>query len=279
IKTAPRLPAGFKPSNPVPTWGGDDGETVSEAERRIPLHLKHQDRAVSADDFREIVPQTPGISLGRMEVLSSYHPEIGSPAPGVVTLLLIPNDPLRPEGPVPDRLFLQAVCRHLEPRRLVTTEVHLRGPEYVPLSVSIGFDPIAGSDIAAVREEIKAALRRFLSPLVGGHPVQVNPFDEPEPRGWPLDTNVEDRELWAQVARVNGVSSVRAVRMWDAGGTEIETLPIRGLQLPRLDNISVRSGDAEDLADVIAGTAGSGAGGAGGAAKKRRPVPVIPRSC
>jgi hypothetical protein len=281
IKTAPRLPSGFKPSNPVPTWGGDEGESAAEAERRIPLHLKHQNRAVSADDFREIVPQTPGISLGRLEVLASYHPAIGSPAPGVVTLLLIPNDPLRPEGPVPDRLFLQAVCRHLEPRRLVTTEVHLRGPEYVPLSVAVGFEPIAGSDIATVREEIKAVLRRFLSPLVGGHPVRAAAFDEPAPRGWPLEAPVEDREVWAQVARVPGVSSVRGVRMWDGSGVELQRLPTSGLQLPRLDNIAVRAGDAEDLREAITGGAGAGGGGgaAGGAARRRRPVPVIPRSC
>jgi hypothetical protein len=277
VKAAPRLPAGFKPSNPVPTWGGDDGEAVTDAERRIPLHLKHQDRAVSEEDFREIVPQTPGISLGRMEVLASYHPTIGAPAPGVVTLLLVPNDPLNPEGPVPDRLFLQAVCRYLEPRRLLTTEVHLRGPEYVPLSVAVGFDAIAGTDVAAVREEIKAALRRFLSPLVGGHPVQTSAFEAAAPRGWPLETAVEDRELWAQVARVTGVASVRALRMWDASGAEIRTLPISGLRLPRLDNVSVRTGDAEDLADVITG--GTGAGGGPTTPKKRRPVPVIPKSC
>ena len=281
VKAAPRLPAGFKPANPVPTWGGDDGEAVTDAERRIPLHLKHQDRAVSEEDFREIVPQTPGISLGRMEVLASYHPSIGAPAPGTVTLLLVPNDPLRPEGPVPDRLFLQAVCQYLEPRRLLTTEVHLRGPEYVPLSVAVGFDVIAGSDLAAVREEVKAALRRFLSPLVGGHPVQASAFEEPAARGWPLETAVEDRELWAQVARVTGVASVRGVRMWDAAGVEIRTLSLGGLQLPRLDNVSVRAGDAEDLASVITGgTAGGGTGGGtGGSTRKRRPVPVIPRSC
>lgn len=278
VKAAPRLPAGFKPSNPVPTWGGDDGEGVTEAERRIPLHLKHQDRAVSEEDFREIVPQTPGISLGRMEVLASYHPVIGAPAPGTVTLLLVPNDPLRPEGPVPDRLFLQAVCRYLEPRRLVTTEVHLRGPEYVPLSVAVGFDVIAGSDVAAVREEVKAALRRFLSPLVGGHPVQASAFEAPAPRGWPLETAVEDRELWAQVARVTGVASVRAVRMWDAAGAEIRSLPLSGLRLPRLDHVSVRAGDAEDLTDVVTGAAG-GPGTGTGARPRRRPVPVIPRSC
>ncbi|HEU0055574.1 MAG TPA: putative baseplate assembly protein, partial [Longimicrobium sp.] len=259
IKTGPLLPAGFKAVNPIPTWGGDDGETTTEAERRIPLHLKTQDRAVSSDDFEQIVAETPGISLGRVEVLATYHPSTGSPAPGVVTLLLVPNDPLRPEAPVPDRLFLDAVCRHLEPRRLVTTEVHLRGPEYVPLSLSVGFDMVAGFDLAIVREAVKAQLKAFLSPLAGGQ----------EGTGWPLDKPVEDRELWAQVARVQGVASVRGVRMWDAGGAETATLPIRGLQLPRLDRLAVRAGDPEDV------TATTPTGAAG----RRRPVPVVPKSC
>ena len=260
IKTGALLPAGFKAANPVPTWGGDDGETTVEAERRIPLHLRTQDRAVSRDDFREIVRGTPGIALGRVEVLSSYHPENGPLAPGAVTLLLVPDDPLRPEGPVPDRLFLQAVCRHLEPRRLVTTEVHLRGPDYVPLILSVGFDTVAGVDLATVREAVKAALRTFLSPLFGGQ----------EGTGWPLDKPVEDRELWAQAARVAGVASIRGVRMWDADGVEVQTLPIRGLQLPRLDRLSARAGDAEDVPAADAAPAPS---------TRRRPVPLVPKSC
>lgn len=264
VRTAPSLPAGFKAMNPLPTWGGDDGETVEGAERRIPLHLKHQDRAVSAEDFREIVRGTPGIALGRVELLSTWHPDIGAPAPGVVTLMLVPDDPQRPEGPVPDRLFLQAVCRHLEPRRLVTTEVHLRGPEYVPLSVSVGFDAVAGVEIALVREAITAALKSFLSPLEGGQ----------EETGWPLDKPVEDRELWAQVARVDGVASVRGVRMFDGADAEVATLPITGLKLPRLDRVAVRTGDPGDLS-LGATTTPSTTGATG----RRVPVPVVPASC
>jgi predicted phage baseplate assembly protein len=259
LKVAPLLPAGFKAWNPLPTWGGDDGESVAAAERRIPLHLKHRDRAVSAEDFRAIVHETPGVALGRAEVRAAWHPSIGGPAPGVVTLLLVPDDPLNPQGPVPDRLFLQAVCRHLEPRRLVTTELHLRGPEYVPLSLSVGFDALAGVEIAPIREAITAALRTFLSPLTGGQ----------ENTGWPLDRNVEDRELWAQVARVAGVASVRSVRMFDSAGVELTTLSISGLRLPRLDRVSVRTGDAEDLA----------AAPPPAPPVRRVPVPIVPVSC
>jgi len=68
-------------------------------------------------------------------------------------------------------------------------------------------------------------------------------------------------------------------------GAEIRSLGISGLRLPRLDNVSVRAGDAEDLTDVVrrgaggAGSGGTGGGTGGGAPPKRRPVPVIPRSC
>lgn len=261
LKTAPQLPAGFKVHNPLPTRGGDDGETTEAAERRIPLHLRHRDRAVSAEDYRAIVAETPGVALGRVEVRAAWHPDIGAPAPGVVTLMLVPDDPANLQGPVPDRLFLQAVCRHLEPRRLVTTEVHLRGPTYVPLSLAVGFDAVAGVDIALVREAIVSALRHFLSPLTGGQ----------EETGWPLDRAVEDRELWARVARESGVSSVRGVRMFDSTGAEVSTLSISGLRLPRLDRISVRTGDPEDLsvAPALPTTTTT----------RRVPVPVVPASC
>ncbi len=264
VKTAPALPPGFKVANPVPTWGGTEGETVEEGERTIPLYLRHRDRAVSAEDFAAIVGETPGIALGRVEIKPLYQPGGNATAPGVVTVLVVPVDVAHPEGPVPDDHFLKAVCSYLEPRRLLTTEVHVSGPEYQSLSVSVGFDAVPGRDIAAVREAIKAALRDFLSPTTGGQ----------DGAGWPLDKAVEDRELWARAARVAGVASVRDVRMWDASATEIQTLPISGLQLPRLDRVSASFGDAEDL------TAGAPAAtDSTGKPVKRKPVPTLPPSC
>lgn len=261
VKASTQLPAGFRVANPLPTRGGDDGETVADAERRMPLVLRHRERAVSAEDYRELAGQTPGVAIGRVEVLPAFHPEAGAPAPGVVTLLLVPDDPLRPDAPVPDLAFLNAVCRHLEPRRLVTTELHLRGPAYVPLLLTAGFDAVAGADVAAVREAIRAELRAFLSPLHGGQ----------DGSGWPLARPVEERELWARVARVDGVAAVRGVRMFGAGGVEIATLPLSGLELPRVDGLSVRAGDPEPTPP--------GAAASPPAAVKRVPVPVLPAAC
>ncbi|MFN7937159.1 MAG: putative baseplate assembly protein [Bryobacteraceae bacterium] len=260
IKTSADLPPGVTCHNPLPTWGGFDGESVDEAERAIPRYLRHRDRAVSADDVRDIVLRTPGVDLRRVEVLPLYQAELRMEAPGVYTVLVLPYDARRPEAPQPDRFILEAVCRHLNPRRLLTSEVFVYGPKYLGISISIGFDVVAGRDIAPIREDVKAAIRNFLSPLTGG----------PDFTGWPLRKSVEDREIFAVATRVPGVSKLRGVRMWNEQGVAVSTLDIQGLELPRLDRIQVVTGDPEDL---MAASVVSAPG------KKRLPVPVLPAEC
>jgi predicted phage baseplate assembly protein len=258
IRSSPQLPAGFTVSNPLPTQGGTAGESLGEAEKRIPLYLQHKDRAVSAADFRDIVESIPGINLGRVEVIPLLLPDAGVTIPGVVTLLVIPIDPDHPEGPVPDRYFLKAVCDYVEPRRLLTTEAHVCAPNYVDLSVSIGFDALPGRDIAVVRNGIQSIIRDFLSPLTGG----------PDRTGWPLGKSVTDRELLARAARADGLSDINDVWIWDGSGTRITSLPIQNLDLPRLTRVGANQGDPEDLTATPPPPA-----------KTRLPVPVLPLSC
>ena len=271
VKSSPALPAGFQVSNPLPTWGGAEGETVAEAERSIPRVLRHRNRAVSRDDFDDIVRRTPGVDLGRVDVLPLFHPDIGSPAPGVVTLMVIPTDRSHPEAPAPDQFFLRAICQYLEPRRVLTSEVHVRGPEYVGVMVSIGIDVVPGREIPTVREAVKSAVGSFLSPLQGGL----------EERGWPLGKAVEDREVLVRAARVDGVAKVRQVLLWPELGDSRPSVELTGLQLPRLNRLSVTVGDADDLRSLeeTSGTGGGSTGTGGTKPKRRLPVPTVPRQC
>src|SRR6185295_1414569 len=59
----------LKVVQPLPTSGGDDAETIEAAEQRIPARLRHRERAVTADDYRQIAAETPGVRMGRVEVL------------------------------------------------------------------------------------------------------------------------------------------------------------------------------------------------------------------
>lgn len=260
IQSSPQLPSGFTVQNPLPTWGGDQGESVDDAQRNIPHYLSNGGRAVTAADFKNIVNQTPGISIGRVDVLPLFSPDESIPTPGTVTLMVIPQGGYAPE---PDLMFLDAMCTYLEPRRLITTEVYVRGPDYVPLYVSIGIDVISGQDIATVREAVRQAVRNYLSPLTGG------PRTNGTASGWPLSKNVDSTGIMVQALLTPGVSNIRQVLLWDQTLSPITQLPLSGLQLPLLAQLSVTpNGDAQDLSAVTAPPT-----------KQRVAVPMLPTEC
>src|SRR5271165_1463320 len=260
IQSSPQLPSGFTVENPLPTWGGDQGESVDDAQRNIPQYLNNGGRAVTAADFQNIVQQTPGISIGRVDVLPLFSPDESMSAPGTVTLMVIPQGGYAPE---PDLMFLDAICTYLEPRRLLTTEVYVRGPDYVPLYVSIGIDVTSGQTIATVREAVRQALRNYLSPLAGG------PQTNGTGSGWPLSKTVDPKGIIVQALLVPGVSNVRQVLLWDQTMASISQLPLTGLQLPLLAQLNVTpNGDAQDLSAVTAPPS-----------KQRVAVPMLPAEC
>jgi hypothetical protein len=206
------------------------------------------------------------VEIGRIEVLPLFHPDLpDQPAEGVVTLLVIPaKDPRQPQAPSPDGLFLHSLCRYLEPRRILTTELHLRGPVYVGVAVTVGIDTRPGWDQANVRDAVRKELFRFLSPLKGGF----------EATGWPLEKAVEALELWAAVTRVEGVAKVNGLTLLDAGGAQIERLELKGLELPNLIGVAVASGQVPAASAALGGAAEPLVAG-----QVRLPVPVVPEEC
>lgn len=268
INRSPQLPAGYKVTNPLRTWGGDDAEDTETAEKGISRYVQHRDRLVAVPDFEAVTRQTPGIDLGRVAVLPLFDPTHPTVArmPGVVTVMVIPASPAT-NTPQPDQFFLEAVCNHLQPRRLVTTELHVRGPQYVDIWVSVGVGLLGGYAAGPVREAVKQALYRFLSPLYGGQ----------TGTGWPLNVSVLQAELEAVVARVNGVQLVNdPLRLGTATTDDVTTVPLSGLELPRLAGVSVVSGAALPLDQLRNAPPAASAPPAGG---EWTPIPVLPERC
>lgn len=266
INKGESLPAGIQVLNPVPTWGGEEGETVTQAEKRITGFIRNRDRLVSKQDMEDIVSATPGVDLGRREVLPLVHPDQPfQDSFGVVTVLVIPrNDPVQPDAPRPDSLFLQTICEYLSPRRILTTELHVRGPEYVPVWLSLSVDVIPGREAGEVLEAVRNAVRNFISPLHGGF----------EQQGWPLSKDVEAAEIAAAAARVSGVAKVKQTLIGDDGGEVAGVVTIEGLELPQLMAIEVTTGTAASIAEI------QGAQGLIiGEGIRSTPVPVIPEQC
>lgn len=293
ISSSPSLPAGLKVTNPVRTWNGTEAETVSEGEKQITRYLQHRDRLVSAADFETITWRTPGVDIGRVEVIPAFNPALApnepGGAPGAVTLMLIPRfDPNRPAAPKPDRLFLDTVCRYLDPRRLITTELFLRGPDYKDIWLTVGINVVAGAAVPTVREAVKQDLLKFLAPF---DPSYRGPHDDMaitddfgqgpgKLNGWPLRKAVTDRELLAVASRVPGVLLVNDVKIAEGAKPTASQINMNGLELPRVAGISVTVGEPMDLDQLRGQTpASTTTPSSTTPAPKMVPVPVVPEEC
>ncbi|HET6438807.1 MAG TPA: baseplate J/gp47 family protein [Anaeromyxobacter sp.] len=284
IATGPALPPGIQVANPVATWGGADAEDPSSGEKQVARYLQHRDRLVNATDFQTLALRTPGVVVGRAEVVPAFNPALSpsepGDAPGAVTVMVIPAGDPDPPPANADDPFVDAVACWLAPRRLVTTELFVRRPVYIDIWVSVGLDLVAGASAVSVREAVRQAIVQFLSPLPpdGADLLdeQVSLFGSPqysvERRGWPLRKSVAALEVLAAVARVPGVALVRPPLLAEGSGAETDHVDMAGLELPRLAGLSVTVGDPVAIDDLRGATPPP-------TAVPTVPVPVIPEEC
>jgi predicted phage baseplate assembly protein len=285
INTSPILPAGVKVSNPIRTWGGDDSEKVSAGEKQISRYLQHRERLVTISDFKLIVLRTPGVLIGRVEIIPTFNPEFSpnepGDAPGAVTVMVIPRyDSRQPDAPVPGRLFLDTICRYLDERRLVTTEIFLRGPVYKPIWISVGINVVAEKSVAEVREAVKQALLDFLAPLnptAADSLIDQTGEQEEINNGWRLRKPVAGKELLAVASRVPGVMFINDVLLAEGDSASSEQVTMNGLELPHVLGISISVGDALPLSQLR----GTAIDTSAGTSKPRRivPIPIVPDKC
>ncbi|MBB5019143.1 hypothetical protein HNQ59_002441 [Chitinivorax tropicus] len=228
---------GVKVGNLLPAAGGADAEGVEAALARIPGELRRRDRAVTADDFKELARQTPGAQLGRAECLPRFHPQAPeAEAAGVVSVVVWPqHDPDHPNAPMPDAALLRAVCQWLDQRRLVTTELYVLPPTYRKVAVSVAVKVKAGYGIEAVRKWVELVLRQYLAPL---------PPYGPTGEGWPLGRRVYGPELEAAALQVEGVEFLEGLSVagWDGSGWINGTVTLTKWEVPELAAITVVDG-------------------------------------
>lgn len=193
--------------NAFPARGGADAEPLPDALARIPDEFRSHERAVTASDFRELAQRA---GAARAEVLPLFHPLTPhEEAAGVVSVVVWPaEDREHPGAPRPDRTQLDAVCRYLDARRLITTELHVIPPTYRRIAVSVGVAVLDGFGVQSVRRWVELVLRQFLAPL---------PPYGPAGRGWPLGRRVFAPELEAVALQVEGVEYLVPTAMPGSG--------------------------------------------------------------
>lgn len=267
---APRLTV----VQPVPTGGGADAETLAVAEARIPAMIRHGGRAVTGADYKELALRTPGMAIGRVEVLERFKPHQRRPdVPGVVSVMVIPQrEGTRAPAPRPDRPTLETVHAWLDERRPLATELYVIGCDYVPIGVSAAVELVDSAQREAVLDAVSEAIRLHLWPLAPGGP---------DGSGWPVGRDVDDRMIETAIGRVPGVRTVSPVKLFVRRPREKRWRPVaedsglrgrirlRPWQLPELAMLAVSEGDTSSPTLPPTGASGDDA----------IAIPVVPEVC
>lgn len=213
---------GLTVQQPIATTGGADSESLDQAEQRIPATLRHQERAVTADDYKVLVEEMPGSGVARVEVLPLFKPQtLDTNVPGVVSVMVIPpKTNLQPPCPRADRILLENVYGYLNPKRPVAAEMYVIGTDYVGLGISVAVEVENGYGLLQVSQQVEQALRQYLWPDPPGGPSQ---------QGWPLGRTVRSLELEVIVSQVAGVVEVNGLQLFQpiSGGYQ-QIQPVSG---------------------------------------------------
>ena len=180
--------------------GGDD---LSEEVRKVVAALRKPNRAVTSADFEELVLAAFEGQVARVRAVPRRNIEPDDSTarnldkPGHVSVIIVPAGDNR-INPMPDPQMIQAVKDYLEPRRLLTTRVHVVGPRYAAIGVRLTISIKSDAVEATVKNAVVEELVRYFDPLRGGQ----------DATGWPFGRNVWVSEIYELLDRMPGVDYV-----------------------------------------------------------------------
>ena len=215
--------------NWYPASGGARPETLDDATLRSREVFRTQFPALTAKDYETLVLHTQGLRVARAKIVANFHSSLPQLSlPGEVTVVVVPQPPPRaafPKSPppTPSDGFRSTVRNQLETRRLVTMNLHVIGPQYVPVIVRCRVFLKKGASEKDTLESIKKTLDEFLDPIHGGP--QRN-------TGWPFGRSVFPSEIHQQLAKIASVDYISGVELNELKAGAPLRLPYNGLPTP-----------------------------------------------
>ncbi|AFO55266.1 hypothetical protein NJ7G_0010 [Natrinema sp. J7-2] len=187
--------------------GGAARETIDDALDRVRRDRRIPYRAITADDYRYVAAHTPGLRIGRTNVLVED---------GEITVVVVPFAPPDVGMPEPSEGFLRAVRQHIGDRKLLSDRVRVMGPRYVGLDISVTGRARAryaggGHDVA-----VRTAIEEYIHPLTGH-----------DGTGWPFGEALHRSELVDRIAELDVIDRVSEVTIVAHGGATIDDGTVR----------------------------------------------------
>lgn len=171
---------------------------LEEAIHHTSLSLRERTRAVTPADY-EALALAQRVEIRRARCFPNQNlagEELGIPAPGHVSLVVIP--PLPGEDPQSTGGLRQELWMFLEERRLLGVRQHVVPASYVPIGISadLHLRPDARPEEALLRAE--QSLKAYYDPLQGSEARD----------GWPFGRAVYVSEVYALLSRLALVDHV-----------------------------------------------------------------------
>ena len=150
--------------NPPAASGGANAESIDEAFLRLRRELRRTERAVTYEDYEELVRTTPGLMIQNCKAIPvSQNPRRdGSLDENTVTLVVQPFSAGEKRELNPS--YAENIYRHLADRRLLGTQVRILSPAYV--GVRLYAEILVKPYYPDARERIERAVELFF----GGSP-------------------------------------------------------------------------------------------------------------
>lgn len=214
LKTA--VPGVDKVSNPVAADGGSDAATLDQMIDIGPAMISHRNRAVTIEDFEWLARQAAR-KVAKVRCLSNINRE-GKREIGWVTVIIVPDD--KTPEPKPSFELKKIVRQYLEAHCTNTLSnvkhIHVDGPSYTEISVSVDVFVTSIDEASQVEREVMRKLDAFFHPLTGG----------PEEIGWDFGRDVSASDIYTLLEDIEGVDHVENLKFRDNGMTYKETVEI-----------------------------------------------------
>lgn len=141
---------------PAPARGGVSQESMEELQRRFSRELLETTSAVRAEDYEKLVRQTPGLCI---------HKVRASVLEGKNRVRIAVKPYAEGERPQLSQAYIRQIAAFLERRRMLTTQIQICQPRYVPVSVAASLTVQGLEDVH--RRELEAFLRQELDHVNG----------------------------------------------------------------------------------------------------------------
>lgn len=179
--------------------GGADAETLNSLIARAPRALRHQNRAVTLEDYEDLA-MLASPDVARALCVPLYNlavdPNTTSERLGTVSLVIVPrsDDP----KPSPSLELIDRVRDYIDARRLRVGELVIVGPEFIRVDVEVVISLTSLDTGVEVEANVLDALSRYLHPLTGG----LNGT------GWDFGRKPYKSDLYALLEAIDGVDHI-----------------------------------------------------------------------